>query len=292
VTIFGPETPVVELGTLLRELNHRINNQFASAINSMSVEAVRADGAEAKAALGNAVALLHGYADVHRALLMPRSGRLIDVAKYIRRVCHALRGALLDRLSIQLTLKGDGLPLQPERCYQFGLIVHELVTNAAKHACFDGRAGKIRIKLARRDGLVNCVVSDNGSAATRVRHEQRQGLRIVGDLARSLGGRIEQGAGTDFRSVVLSFALTQRERQASCAIESRRVRPSRQVKTRPSGSSAERGSKSLDQGDRPIGVARARNPDVPPARGCELASCGSADPLGELLSSSYRMDVL
>jgi two-component sensor histidine kinase len=290
VTTFSPETPVADLGTLLRELNHRINNQFASAISSMTVEAVRAQGAEAKAVLSNAVELLHGYADVHRALLMPRYGTLIDAARYLRKVCRGLHGALLDRLNIQLTLKGDALPLQPERCWRLGLIVHEFVTNAAKHACFDGRPGEIRIKLARRDGLVNCVVSDNGSAAIRARHEQRQGLRIVGDLARSLGGRIEQGVGTDFRSFVLAFPLTERERQASCTIDSRRVRPSRQVKNTPSGAPGERGTKSLDHGSRPIVVASPSN--VPPARGGELASCGSTDPFGELLSSSHRMDVL
>jgi len=292
VTTFSPETPVAEVGMLLRELNHRINNQFASAINAMSVAAVRAEGAETKAILSNAVELLHGYADVHRALLMPRYGRLIDVASYVRKLCRALRGALLDRLSIELTLKGDCLPLQPERCCRFGLIVHELVTNATKHACFDGRPGEIRIKITRRDGLVNCVVADNGSVATRVRREERQGLRIVGDLGRSLGGRIEQGVGGDFRSFVLSFPLTERELQASCAIDSRRVGPSHRAKTTLSVASGERGTRSWDQGSRPIAVGSARKPNGQPARGGELASCGFTDPLAELLSSSHRMDVL
>ena len=292
MTTFSPETPVAEPGMLLRELNHRINSQFNSAINSISLEAVRAEGAEAKAVLSDAVELLHGYADVHRALLMPRHGTLIDAARYLRKLCRALHAALLDRLNIELTLNGDALPLQRERCWRLGLIVHELVTNATKHACFDGRPGEIRIKLARRDGLVNCVVSDNGSAAIRARHEQRQGLRIVGDLARSLGGQIEQGVGADFRSFVLSFPLTERERQASRAIDSRRVSPSRQVKTMPSGTSGERGTRSLDQASRPIVVASAQNPIVSPACGRELASRGSADPLGELLSSSHGMDVL
>jgi two-component sensor histidine kinase len=292
VTTFSPETPVAEPGMLLRELDHRINNQFTTAINSISVAAVRAEGAEAKAVLSDAVELLHGYADVHRALLMPRHGTLIDAARYLRKLCRALRAAVLDRLNIQLMLNCDALPLQRERCWRLGLIVHELVTNATKHACFDGRPGEIRIKLARRDGLVNCVVSDNGSAATSARREQRRGLRIVGDLARSLGGRIEQGVGADFRSFVLSFTLTERERHASCAIDSRRVSPSRQVRTTLSGALRGRGTKSLDQGSRPIVVASAQHPNVPPARGGELASSGATDPLGQLLSSSHRMDIL
>ena len=59
MTVFSPDSPTVEQGILLRELNHRINNELASAINLVSAAAVRAEGAEAKARLkrrGRAVA--------------------------------------------------------------------------------------------------------------------------------------------------------------------------------------------------------------------------------------------
>ena len=217
------EPTAAETVTLLRELNHRIDNQFASAIGLISVEAVRADSAEVKAVLANVVELLCGYGDVHRALLKPEYETLLDSGSYLRKLCRALRGALLDRLQIQLVVKGHRLALQPERCWRLGLIVHELVTNAAKHACFDDRSGVVNIKLARTGGLVNCVVSDNGSTAIRATQRQGRGLRIVGDLARSLGGRIEHGIGAGFRSVVLSFPLSHRERKANCAIDSHAI---------------------------------------------------------------------
>jgi two-component sensor histidine kinase len=272
----------------LRELNHRIDNQFASAINLISVEAVRAEGAEAKAALSNAVQLLHGHAGVHRALLTPRHRTLIDAIAYLRKLASALRGALLDRLSIELALHGDRLPLQPERCWRLGLIVHQLVTAASKHACFDGAPRRITIKLARTDELVNCVVSDSGSGAARAR--DGQGLRIVRDLARSLGGRVERGSRV--RSVVLCFALTERERHAICAIESRRSMAPRQVKTIASEARVGRESESFGQASRALVASRAQGPNLPPTRGGELASRRSSDELGELLSSSHRMDAI
>lgn len=287
----SPEPPVSEMMTLLRELNHRINNQFASAINLIAVEAVRAQGAEAKALLSNVVDLLHGCSEVDRALLMPERETLIDAAVYFRKLCCALRGALLDRLNIQLTFKSAPLPLQPERCWRLGLILHELVTNATKHACFDGRSGEIKIKLARADWLVNCVVSDNGSAATRAGHGQGQGSRIIGALARSLGGRIEHGIGADFRSVVCSLPLSERERQANRAIDSRAVRPPFQAKTKVCGAPEERRN-SQHQGSRPGAVASAQDPRVPPAPERQSASLSSTDVLGGLLSPSHRMDVL
>jgi two-component sensor histidine kinase len=283
-----PEPPISEVGTLLRELNHRVNNQFASVINLVSVDAVRADAAEAKSQLSRVVELLHRCAEVHRALLMPERETLIDAAVYLRRLCCALRGALLDRLDIQLKFEGALLPLQSERCWRFGLILNELVTNAMKHACFDGRAGAIKIKLARRGELVNCLVSDNGSASSCGR--QGQGLRIISDLATSLGGRIEHSVGADFRSVVLSFLLTERERRASSSIASRRERVSHQLDAITSDVSAPRaGDGALDQESRPLVIADGAH-HLPVHRGELPSACRSTDVLGGLLSPSYRMD--
>jgi hypothetical protein len=57
--------------TVVRELNHRINNDFASAINIVSVGAMLAEDSEVKAALSKVVELLHQYAEVPRALAIP-----------------------------------------------------------------------------------------------------------------------------------------------------------------------------------------------------------------------------
>jgi two-component sensor histidine kinase len=286
VTTLNPTLPVAEIGTLLRELNHRINDQFASAIDLISIEAVRVDGAEAKTALSNAIELLRGHAGVHRALVMPRYRSLIDAATYLRKLGDALRSAALDRMGIELTLDGDRVPLQPERCWRLGLIVHELVTNASKHPCFDRAPRLIRVKLVRTDELVNCIVSDNGSAVSRAK--QGQALRIVRDLARSMGGRVGRGAGVS--SVVLSFALTERERQAIRAIDSRRLRLPRQVKAPASEARRDREAMLPGQSRRSVDVSRSLN--VPPTRGGELASRRSTDALSELLSSSHRMETI
>jgi len=291
VVTFDPALPGLEMGTLLRELNHRIENQFSSAINLISAEAVRAEGTEAKAGLSNVVELLNGYADVHRALLKPKNDALVDAAIYLRKLCCALRRAVLDSLNIQLTFKGEPLPLRPERCWRLGLIIHELVTNATKHACFDGRAGTIKIKLARADALVNCVVADNGSVSTRGGHGHGQGLRIIGDLAKGLGGRIEHGVGADFRSVVLAFPLTEGECQANYKIASRGIRPLQQAKTIASRGSGEGRARSLDRDNHP--TATVPHPDASPAYGGESAlACRSTEVLSGLLSPSPRMDVL
>ena len=280
MVISSPMPSVSEMGTLLRELNPRINNQLAAAINLISIEAVRAEGPEAKAMLSRVVELLHGYTEVHRALRMPEPETLIDSGVYVRRLCSALTGALLDRLNIQLTFRGESLPLQPERCWRLGLVVNELVTNVIKHARFEGRAGEITIKLAQREGVVNCVVTDNGSAFPCGR--QGQGLRIIRDLAKGLGGRIEHGLGADFRSVVLSFLLSERERKANGARASRHEALCLGEASALDVSAPAPGAKSSDH----FGIKSGVPPHVSRVQRGELASpCRPTEALGELLSA-------
>src|ERR1700730_13919534 len=90
----------------------------------------------------------------------------------------------------------------------------------------------------------------------------RRGLRISNDLAKGLGGRVEHGFGTDFTSVVLSFPLTERERQANWAMAKRRIlrSPSRS-KVSPSDASAfYPGTKRPDRGSRPVATRPDSNP--------------------------------
>nr|WP_228747938.1 sensor histidine kinase [Bradyrhizobium sp. BR 10289] len=214
---------------MLRELHHRVANGVAFAINLVSAAAIRAEGAEAKGALSDVAELLHGYADVHRALGIPPGDTLIQAATYIRKLGCGMRRAVLDRMNIQLAFATQPLALQPQRCWHLGLIVHELVMHAARHACFDAGAGQIRIKLTRTGALVNCVILDNGSRPPREASDRE--LRIARDIARALGGRIEHGFGAEFTSIVVSFPLTERERRANWSIATRQMRAPRRTRS-------------------------------------------------------------
>jgi two-component sensor histidine kinase len=75
-----PRTAVSEERALLRELNHRINNDFASVISIASFAAARSGSEEAKAALSNVCELLHKLVDVRRALQVPEHDTYINAA--------------------------------------------------------------------------------------------------------------------------------------------------------------------------------------------------------------------
>ena len=289
MTVCGSDSPMMEQGILLRELNHRINSGLASAINLVSAAVVRAEGVEAKRALRDVVELLHGYADVQHALAPPKGKALIDAATYIRMMGCAMRRACLDRMNIRLAFATQSIPLRPERCRRLGLIVHDLVADAARNACFGARDGQIKIKLTRIGALVNCVVTDNGSRYGR--HASDRGLRISNDLAKDLSGRIERGFGKEFTSVILSFPLTEREQQANWTVALRQIRPPRS--TGAVGIDASATGAGADASIHNRLVATGSNPELPREHRGELGSVRQApDVLGELLSPSHRTDAL
>src|SRR6476660_10183156 len=136
-----PYTPALEGRTLLDELNHRIKNELASVINFVTFKAVWTDNVEAKEELSNVVDLLHQHVEVHNILTMPDSDAFVDAGDRLRKLGLAMCRCKLDRMNILLLLSIDTLPLESERFWLLALAVYELMTNAVRHACFDGRDG-------------------------------------------------------------------------------------------------------------------------------------------------------
>jgi two-component sensor histidine kinase len=200
---------------LLRELNHRINNELTCVICTVAANAMESDNVAVKAALLDVVELLHQCADVHRALRMPDQGRLTDVAKYLQQLCCSVTKYRLERLAIPVLFSADDLRLEGERCWKLGLIVSELLTNVARHAQFDARNPELRVELMLIGKIVKCSVSDNGSTREPFRHGG--GLTIIGELARSLGGRVHTSCAAGGSSFLLTFPLTDTEQRAAAA---------------------------------------------------------------------------
>ena len=201
-TIFPQEPfrPADDL--LLKELSHRMNNEFASAIAVVSRAAARSENKEVKATLAAVSDRLLAYAFVHRVLQMPSDNTEIDASAYLRQLCEAISRSKLADQGIRLAFVDRPLDMDSARCWRLGLIVSELITNAVRHA-FDGMGGNIRVELLRSRSFVECRVSDDGHAVKPIR--PGRGLKIVEALAATLGGTIDYVVGEHGSAAVLIF---------------------------------------------------------------------------------------
>ena len=187
---------------LLLELDHRTNNELASAICVLSLAAARSKSEDIKTALTATAELLHSYARVHRALQMPVHNIFVDVAAYVCELCLAISHSRLASREIRLVLVTEPLSLEADRCWRLGMMVYELITNAARHAFHRG-TGEIRVELLNAGASVKCSVVDNGSADASV--VPGRGLKIIGELIKSLGGHVEQKFGPEGSNSILVF---------------------------------------------------------------------------------------
>jgi two-component sensor histidine kinase len=187
---------------LMHELTHRISNEFASAVSIVSLAAARSCNHEVTIALTSVTELLHHYADVNRALRMPEHRTRLDAAAYLQQLCLSISRSKLDYMKISLVLAAHPLSIQSDRCWRLGMIVYELITNAARHA-FEGRNGEIRVELLRSESFVECSVLDNGSAPVPVR--MGRGLKIIEKLVKGLDGRFEQHFGAQGSTSTVIF---------------------------------------------------------------------------------------
>jgi two-component sensor histidine kinase len=224
---------------LLHELNHRINNEFTSAIGAVSLAAARSSSDLVKAALTGVAELLHHYAAVHHALQMPAAEAFIDAAAYL---CRSISRSKLAHLKIDFVLAAEPLKLQSHKCWRLGMIVHELITNAARHA-FAGRKGEIRVELSRAGALIECRVLDNGSALGNVR--PGRGLKIIDELTKGLGGRFEQRFGSQGSISIIVFPYDNGQQTSARRRPHGEIARRRRLSTRLTGE--ERGDRASDE---------------------------------------------
>jgi two-component sensor histidine kinase len=188
---------------LLREITHRVNNEFASAIQAVSLTR----DSKVRAALARVMEKLHNYARVHHALQMPANNDWIDASAYLRELCGSISCSKLENRNIELVLVERPLRMPSERCWLIGMVVAELVTNAVRHA-FDQQGGTIRVECRTSGAFVECRVSDNGSASnTDIR--PGSGLRIIEALAQAFGATFQFDFGMDGSKSVLAVPIEQ-----------------------------------------------------------------------------------
>ena len=198
----GEDIPAVMSGAwlLLAEMNHRVANEYALAVSSISL-AARYATPDARPALLAVRDRLFGYAEAHRAHLAPK-GESVDLSDYLERLCHNLVRAHLAERGVALRFIAEPCFLPSVACWRVGLIVSELITNALRHGGA-GAGGLITVELRVSGDGLDCVVRDNGGPTPF--SPGGYGSQIIEGIARELGGRINRSFARTGCCAVLSL---------------------------------------------------------------------------------------
>jgi len=171
---------VQERDLLLREIDHRIKNNFMMVASLVDIQRRRSDNKAVKEALAAVLARIESFTRAHQHLYhTPGKTGAVHMQSYISELCDALAQALTLHGAIALSCSADDVEMDRDRAVAVGLLINELVTNAAKHA-FEGReSGRIVITFGKSDGGWRLIVEDDGV-----------GMRPETDDAAGLGQRL------------------------------------------------------------------------------------------------------
>ncbi|UYY57793.1 sensor histidine kinase [Sphingomonas sp. S2-65] len=203
---------IAERDLFLEEFDHRVKNNFTLVTAMLDLQRRRAASSETAEALGTALARVQSIARAHRHLYRggTSSGEL-DMAAYLEELCAALSEALFLQGAVVLDCKFDSATLPRDRAVSIGLIVNELVTNAAKHAFTDRDTGMISVRFeAVANGGWRLTVADNGQGTSpellAKGREGGLGQRLTESFARQAGGVLRAESGPEGTRITVELA--------------------------------------------------------------------------------------
>jgi PAS domain S-box-containing protein len=194
-----------EKEALLKEVHHRVKNNLQVIASLLRLERQRSKEPAVRLVLGEMKGRIQSMALLHETLYRTSNFAALDIGAYLGNLAtQTFRTLLVEPSSVKLDLALEPVMIGLDQAIPCGLLLHELLSNALKHAFPNQRSGEVRVELERlNEREVRLRVRDNGvglTAGFATRVGQSLGLQLVSDLARQLGGelKIESSNGAVF----------------------------------------------------------------------------------------------
>jgi two-component sensor histidine kinase/ABC-type amino acid transport substrate-binding protein len=190
---------LTEKETLLKEIHHRVKNnmQVISSLIALQADVYRDE--EDKVLATEIQARIRSMAAIHELLYGSPRLDSIAAAEYLSALSSELAASY--GRSPPLLDCDESVRLSLDEAFPFGLIAHELISNALKYAYPGGARGEIRVNL-HRDALgASLLVADAGAGlppGLDPQNAKTMGFFLVRSLADQLGARLTFSSGGGF----------------------------------------------------------------------------------------------
>ena len=198
--------------TLLRELHHRVKNNLQLICSLLRLQSYRFSDPEVMAGFEDMQNRIQAMASLHERLYRSGSTRSIGMKTYIAGLVSTIEQLYHDQIKrqdLRIEVEISLMELSADLAISCGLIIHELVTNALKHAFPIESAmvlpqpHRIQIQMAEVSSTIVIGVCDNGVGLPPNYEFETTGsigLQLVFDLVDQLHGSIalNRDHGTSF----------------------------------------------------------------------------------------------
>jgi two-component system, sensor histidine kinase PdtaS len=179
---------------LTREMSHRVKNSLASVVGLLRVQGRNAQSKNVQDALKDAASRITTIAQVHDHLWRSNQIGFVDVADFAGELCHKLQETSPGN---NVSCKFGRLMISADKAIPLGLLINELVTNAAKHA-YPAGSGGIRVSGEHRGQDLHVEISDQGIGLPKDfdldQPRASLGFKVIKSLVGQLDARITVSA--------------------------------------------------------------------------------------------------
>lgn len=166
---------------LIEELNHRVKNMLAVVISISRATWRSSDSADV---------FIETFGE--RLQSMARAHTLLSNSGWTSVSLKSILNEELGAYDDWIDLSGPDLELPTEIALSFGLIIHELTTNAAKHGAFSADGGHVSIKWTTQKGQLDLTWQETGGPPVNTPERKGFGLVLLeGQVSAQLGGQID-----------------------------------------------------------------------------------------------------
>jgi two-component sensor histidine kinase len=199
-----PHRPVEEL--IRVETHHRLMNTFAILCAILERE-LNTSNPRSRVALDRSVRIIRAHSALHRCLALGTPRGPVALGEYVKRLSRCISEAVLEPMNVTCEIFTDKGFMPAVQAEHLGLVLCELVINAAKHGFAHKRTGAVRIEVVRQDHGWCCTVTDNGGGFPDVVPAAGLGTQIVEALVRRLNGRMIVQSTAEGTTVTLLIPL-------------------------------------------------------------------------------------
>ena len=191
---------IAQQETLLKEVNHRVQNSLQLVMAFLGFQARASDDPALNAHLSEAQRRLSAVALVHRRLYSDDNVQSVDLSRYLAELVADVKASMGPEWANKLTLDLAPVTIAADDAVQVGLVLVELVINAQKYA-YGGEPGPITISLEQHRARFRLIVADKGRGKTGSR--KGFGTRMLDSMVKRLSGVLEDtDNGPGVRSVL------------------------------------------------------------------------------------------
>lgn len=181
-----------EKNVMLAEIHHRVKNNLAIVSGLLELETHESEDQQIIDFVKKSQTRIKSMAIVHERLYKSSNLSNVNLKEYVEELTETIRkNWIAPDSSIRFDLKIDEVEININQAIPLSLIIHELITNAIKHAFDRMNGGVVEVEIRESSKQINLKISDDGDNVPNdfnIQSSQKLGLSLVQILTKQLNG--------------------------------------------------------------------------------------------------------